>query len=243
MIGIAHLLVAAALASSTLAAGPADVLERFDLLDRDVREGRIDPVQARARMTALHADLRARYPLRKGAAGTPVFPVGGYGLRDVGGRHGSGFVPNGYRYYDGPRHGGHPAHDIFIRDTDRDTLDDATSRPVPVYAFVGGTVVGIERDWRPEPATRGGNHVWLLADSSDVYYCYAHLASVEVAPGKRVAAGERLGTVGRSGKNAYPRRSPTHLHFMALAFDGGAMTPVDTFRDLQRALKSPPSAE
>ncbi len=232
--------LAAAIAASP-SQGPADCLERFDHLDRTIREGTIEPGRARKLMISLHADLRDRFPLQRAGAPVPrIFPVAGYGARDIGGKHGSGFVPRGYRYYDGPRHGGHPAHDIFVRDGDHDSLDDSTGRPVAVLAFAGGWVVGVEKDWRPGSATRGGNHVWILGDTSDTYYCFSHLGPVAVSPGQRVIAGDRLGSVGRTGRNALPRRSPTHLHFMALAFDGGVMRPVDTYRDLLSARRNSP---
>ena len=52
----------------------------------------------------------------------------GYGPGSIGGVRGSGFRPKGYDFYDGNRHGGHPAHDIFVQDADQDALDDATGR-------------------------------------------------------------------------------------------------------------------
>jgi len=57
-----------------------------------------------------------------------------------------------------------------------------------------------------------------------------------VALGDMVKAGDTIALLGRTGKNAWPKRSPTHLHFMCLAFDNGRMTPHDTYRGLLDAI-------
>jgi len=59
------------------------------------------------------------------------------------------------------------------------------------------------------PATRGGRSVAVLGDDGVRYYV-AHLDEVDpmLALGTRVEIGQRLGTVGRTG-----RTSACHLHF------------------------------
>lgn len=49
-----------------------------------------------------------------------------------------------------------------------------------------------------------------LVDDRGVRYYGSHLASVIVAPGSRVSAGEQLGTVGETGNAA---GTGCHLHF------------------------------
>jgi murein DD-endopeptidase MepM/ murein hydrolase activator NlpD len=77
--------------------------------------------------------------------------------------------------------------------------------------------------------------VWVFSPSLERYCYYAHLGEIHVKLGDLLAAGERIGFLGRTGKNAFKKRSPTHLHFMCLSFDGGRMTPHDTYRELLTA--------
>jgi murein DD-endopeptidase MepM/ murein hydrolase activator NlpD len=213
----------------------AGVCEDWDALEKKIRDDLMERTVARARLAELH---RAAVRGFSGAAQAPPrhFPVKGSGPRDIGGKGGSGYVSDGYDFYDGNRHGGHPAHDIFIRDKDQDGLADDTGGPVEVVAFTPGVVVGVNRQWERGSAIRGGKYVWILSPSSERYYYYAHLGDVSVKVGASVEAGQRIGLLGRTGKNAFERRSPTHLHFMCLSFDEGRMSPCDTYRELLSAI-------
>ena len=46
-----------------------------------------------------------------------VFPVKGYNQDAIGGRGGSGYITAGFDFFD-KNSGGHPAHDIFIDDSE-----------------------------------------------------------------------------------------------------------------------------
>jgi peptidoglycan LD-endopeptidase LytH len=83
-------------------------------------------------------------------------------------------------------------------------------------APISGVIEDVQRDdrWSPkpdDPALRGGRWVSLTGDDGFRYYG-SHLLRVEpgLAAGQRIAAGAKLGDVGRSG-NA--RKTPPHLHF------------------------------
>jgi murein DD-endopeptidase MepM/ murein hydrolase activator NlpD len=104
-----------------------------------------------------------------------------------------------------------------------------------VVAFSAGVVVGINSDWEPGSPVRGGNYVWVFDPQSGRYNYYAHLQRIDVRLGQIVKAGEPLGLLGRTGKNAIMARSPTHLHFMVLAFDAGRMTPYNPWKELVAA--------
>jgi hypothetical protein len=56
---------------------------------------------------------------------------------------------------------------------------------------------------------------------------YDFLKEVLAGAGAFCKAGSVIGTVGRSGKNAWRSRSPTHLHFMVLHVTGNTLTPLD----------------
>jgi hypothetical protein len=223
------------------AEAPAAV--RFDRLDRLVRDGQVDRAQARRDLARLLPELAAQLRAagcRTSSPGEWVFPLAGYGPSAIGGHQGSGYQPRGYDYFDGNRHGGHPAHDIFIHDRDHDSRDDATGAPVSVRSVAGGLVVATSPTWEPGSAVRGGIYVWIYDGAADALAYYAHLSRLMVKPGECVAAGEKVGEVGRTGANAHPRRSPTHLHFSWLVIVDGAPAPRDPYADLRRARRSAP---
>jgi hypothetical protein len=169
-----------------------------------------------------------------------LFPVKGYGKKDVGK---GGFRPDtyyssspikGYDFYDGNLHWGHPAYDIFIHDKDQDSKDDRTGRPVSVIAPVDILILSVETAWEQGSEIRGGCYIWALDPVHDQLIYFAHLNDVRVKPGTFIKAGAEIGTVGRSGKNAYPPRSPTHLHLMVLKVYGATLIPLDYIHYLDK---------
>ena len=70
----------------------------------------------------------------------------------------SGYQPKGYDYFDGNKHGGHPAHDIFIHDRNQDNIDDNTGRPVDILSVSNGVVIACEQDWNTDSDLRGGKY-------------------------------------------------------------------------------------
>lgn len=228
----AALVVAALLLPAFPARG--DVFADWDALEKRIRDNLLPKAEARRLLVRLHARLREAAG-SGGKPDRPVFPVRGARLGDVGGKNGSGFDARGFDYYDGTRHHAHPAHDIFIPDRDFDARDDRTGRPVEVLAFNGGVVAALNGSWDEGSHVRGGIYTWVYDPSRDRLCVYAHLSVLAVKLGQRLEAGAVVGWVGRTGKNAHPRRSPTHLHFSCYAFDEGRMTPVDTWEELRRA--------
>ncbi|HEY3358344.1 MAG TPA: peptidoglycan DD-metalloendopeptidase family protein [Polyangia bacterium] len=233
---LASPLAAGAEEPAAKAAEPASAA--YARLDARVRDGRIARDAARrevARLVPLlaaeHAAGRCAVSPRDGWA----FPLAGYDAGAIGGRRGSGYQPAGYDWFDGNRHGGHPAHDLFIRDRDQDGRDDRTGAAVVVRSVSSGLVVALNEEWDAASPLRGGKYVWVYDPASGGLFYYAHLARVAVAVGACVVAGTPLGEVGRTGVNAAKRRSPTHLHLMSLAVVEGAPRPRDLYRDLVRA--------
>jgi peptidoglycan LD-endopeptidase LytH len=158
------------------------------------------------------------------------FPLMGYSLKDVGGKNGDGYKPEGYRFLDGNRHQGHPAQDVFVRDRDQDGLDDLTGRPVDVLTLAEGIVLSTFSDWKKTDLSReirGGNYVWIYHPALKAISYYAHLERVFVRPGDKVRGGEAIAALGRSGKNASLPRSPTHLHLMVLS--SKSMEPLNPY--------------
>jgi len=158
------------------------------------------------------------------------FPLRSYSIKDVGGKSGDGYEPEGYRFLDGNRHRGHPAQDIFVRDRDQDGRDDLTGRPVEVLALADGIVLSTFSEWKKTDVSReirGGNYVWIYHPALKALSYYAHLEKVFVRPGDKVRGGSEIATLGRSGKNAFLSRSPTHLHLMILS--SRTMQPINPY--------------
>jgi hypothetical protein len=161
------------------------------------------------------------------------FPLKGYGPKHVGGTRGDGYRPSRYEFVGPKRRIGHPALDLFVYDGNQDSLDDRTRSPIEVLALAEGIVVSTFSDWTPTPqepgnGKRGGNYIWIYHPSLQIFSYYAHLQDIKVTLGERVAGGQPIATLGRTGTNAFPERSPTHLHLMLLwAKD---MTPVKLIR-------------
>lgn len=207
------------------------VCDNWNHLQKAIRDNQIDRKVAERKIIELDKRLLQEYSGMIGNSPSS-FPVKGCGKDCVGGSNGSGYQPAGYDFYDGNRHRGHPAHDLFIHDREQSGLDDATGKPAEVVAFADGVVTGVNTAWEYPSAIRGGIYIWIFNAESNRFYYYAHLAKALVKSGQVVKSGDTIGLLGRTGKNAWAKRSPTHLHFMCLSFDGGRMTPHNTWLEL-----------
>jgi hypothetical protein len=135
-----------------------------------------------------------------------------------------------FDYFQGGNSHGHPAHDIFILDSDSNIVEDATGKKVDATAMVSGVIINIKNDWVPPDMGRGGNFVKLFDPVSKAIFYYSHLDSVAVTPGQIVRAGEKIGVVGRTGRKAF--RGKTHLHIAYYKIVNGHPRPVDILQDL-----------
>jgi murein DD-endopeptidase MepM/ murein hydrolase activator NlpD len=201
----------------------------WEAFEREVRDGEISFQEGQEAIAAWAQRLAREFPEAHSEMNL-FFPLKGYSIKDVGGKNGDGYKPQGYRFLDGNRHLGHPAQDIFVRDRNQDGIDDLTGKPVGVLALTEGVVVSTFSEWKrtnPFRELRGGNYVWVYHPTLKALSYYAHLGRVFVRTGDRVRGGEALATLGRSGKNASLPRSPTHLHLMILS--SGTMEPLNPF--------------
>jgi hypothetical protein len=226
-----------------VASSPVGPIEQWNIFEKAVRDQTIQKGEAHKQFSALYAALKnlcSEYPFHSRI--TWVFPVQGYGVKDIGAggfrpdiRYGSAPI-KGYDFYDGNLHGGHPALDIFIRDQNQDCLDDRTRQPVAVLAPMDLLILSAESGWQPGSEIRGGNYVWALDPLQDRIFYFAHLNTIRVQSGAFCRAGSLIGTVGRSGKNASPSRSPTHLHLMVLKVQGTELIAMDPMPFLNRIM-------
>jgi len=181
---------------------------------------------------------------------TWIFPLRGYNYHAIGG-NGDGYSDKGYHYLDGNKHGAHPAHDIFINDKNQDCIDDHSHKPVDVLAVDHGIVIACSDTWETNSDLRGGKYIWIyhfvfgyhklgnkLKDdfsTSGVITYYAHNSAIFVKPGDEVKPGQKIAEVGRTGYNAYKKRSPTHLHFSTFRLVDDIPVPFNPYQQLKKA--------
>ena len=231
-------------------AGP---VEDWQKLEMDVRDGKISREEASLKLETLIGGLSSYYisivdtkdntllSKEEGSSGSGwAFPLKGYGVSAMskdafrpGIRYGP-YNTKGYDFFDGNQHGGHPAHDIFIRDNNQDCLDDRTRKPVAVAVMVDCLVLETYTGWYPASKLRGGNVVWLYNPNLQMIFYYAHLDKVMVKSGQFLKAGEFIGTIGRTGFSAYKKTSPTHLHLMVLQCQENKFKPYNYYSNLSK---------
>jgi len=214
-------------------------IEQWQAYETAVRDGRLPREEAIRLLPVLVNDLStyctAHYSF---AARDWLFPLKGYtrkALQKQAFQPGIYYGPykkKGYSFFDGNKHGGHPAYDIFIKDKDQDCLDDRTKGTVEAVAMADTVVLSCNEGWTKESAIRGGNYVWMFSPVEGCFFYYAHLKEIAVRPGQFVVRGETIGTVGRSGRLAARGTSPTHLHLMVLRYEKGDLKPFDYYAKL-----------
>ena len=208
----------------------------YNSLNNKVRDGLIEKDEALKQIQTLLPQLKTYFYKNGGkdiSKSNWVFPVQGYNPKSIGGTNGSGYIATGYDYFDGNKHKGHPAQDIFIADRNQDCLSDVTKKPVNVLSMTGGIVIATETTWDTTSVLRGGKYIWIYDPSSNSFFYYAHNNKVLVHPCDIVKPGDTIATVGRSGLNAFKKRSPTHLHLMQLKLDDtNYPKPIDCYKDL-----------
>lgn len=194
----------------------------FNSLNTKIRDGKISKQEALAEVQKIIPQLK-NYFYKNGGKDLKrsdwIFPINKYDAKNIGGTNGSGYIPSGYEYFNGNNHGGHPAHDIFINDKDENTIDDFTGKPIKVLAMTEGIVIATEDNWDTTSDLKGGKYIWIYTPSVNSFFYYAHNKQLFVKPCDIVKPGDSIAYIGRTGKQAFEKRSPTHLHIMQLKLD------------------------
>ena len=214
----------------------SDTCVDFNSLNNKIRDQLIVKGEAIKQIQILLPQIKTYFYENGGrdfAKSSWVFPVQGYKSKAIGGTNGSGYVASGYDYFDGNKHGGHPAHDIFIEDKNQDCIDDRTKKSVNVLSMTGGIVIATETVWDTTSGLRGGKYIWIYDPNSSSFFYYAHNNKVFVKPCDILSPGDTIATIGRTGLNAFKKRSPTHLHLMQLKLDSeNYPRPENCYKDL-----------
>ncbi len=210
---------------------------RWDKIDRLIWINNIE-IKAAADSIAVFVPLAVQYCKTVDMPFTErkdwVFPMSGYTKTSYR-SDGKDYKDEKFDYFQGGNSHGHPAHDIFILDSDSNIIEDATGNKVDASAMVSGVIINIKNDWIPSDMGRGGNFVKLFDPVSEAIFYYSHLDSVSVSPGQIVRAGEKIGVVGRTGRKAF--RGKTHIHIAYYKIVNGYPKPVDILQDLYDAEK------
>jgi murein DD-endopeptidase MepM/ murein hydrolase activator NlpD len=218
-----------------------EACQQFNRLNTQIRDQEIVKGEARKQISILIPAIK-KYALEHGSGQYSrdqwVFPVSGLNVKTAGNSRGADYVSSGYDYFAGNKHGGHPSFDLFIQDKNQDSLDDRTGNPVSVLSMTGGIVVAVENEWNIKSNLKGGKYIWIYDISSDALVYYAHNKEVLVRIGDIVKPGDTIAKVGRTGLNAYKKRSPTHLHLTYLIIKDGYPKPENIYKDLKRAITS-----
>ena len=207
---------------------------KINELNTAILNGFIKKQDAATQFKGLIAQLAAAMPVDHNT--TWLFPLQGYNYKAIGGTNGNGYSDKGYHFLDGNKHLAHPAHDIFIKDKNQDGLDDHTNQPVNVLAINNGIVVACTNEWDNASSLRGGRYIWIYHRSLGIITYYAHNREIFVKPGDLVKQGQKIAEVGRTGYNAYKKRSPTHLHFSAYNLVDGLPVPFNPYQQLTKAI-------
>ena len=207
-----------------------DAIAIWDKFEKDVRDGNISKEDARAKLDSVVRTLKEfvikNYPILRNRENDKwVFPLINGTLRNIifgrGDYHPNSPLP-AYDFFDGNKHGGHPAYDIFINEKDvkidknNDCLIDSTGKPAIALSLVNGIVASINTEWVKGSDLRGGNYVWIYNPYLDMFFYYAHLNDTFVKPGQFVARGQEVGTVGKTGRKAI--FTECHIHLMVLQY-------------------------
>lgn len=209
--------------------------QEYNKVNTQILESRIDPSSAKNKIIELIPEITTYFYALGGTASTKkewVFPVKGYTATSIGGTNGSGFIANGYNYYDGNMYKGHPAHDIFVRDWNQDCLDDLTHKPIEVVSVSNGIVVACQPNWTSGNLIRAGKYIWIFDPAIESYFYFSHNDTIFVKPGDFVKAGQTIAWIGRTG-NAARKESPTHLHFARFKLKNGDIIPDNPYNDLK----------
>jgi hypothetical protein len=217
----------------TYAQDTRSICMKINELNNSILEGRIKKQAAIAPFKTLIASLQQTINFPK--MDSWIFPLLGYRAAAIGGVKGNGYNDKGYNYFDGNKHTAHPAHDIFISDSNQDGMDDKTHSPVNVLSVAAGVVIACSNEWDEHSNLRGGKYIWIYHPQFNTISYYAHNRAIFVSPGDEVEQGQRIAEVGRTGFNAFKKRSPTHLHFGAYQLQNGLPIPFNCYLNLLKA--------
>lgn len=216
---------------------PGNVCDKWDELDKKIVTLQIDKDEALELLEKYEKEIVKYFNSNNGKRVKRedwVFPLTGYTSvkhRD----NGVDYRRSTYDYFQGSNSKGHPAHDIFILDDDKNLLDDSTGKPVEVVSMSSGVIAAVDTTWQPGSMLRGGKYVKVFDVTNMKIFYYSHLSQVNVKPGDIINAGDKIGEVGRTGRRTILPEGKTHLHVGLLSSEDGYPVPEEIIDDIFEA--------
>jgi hypothetical protein len=221
----------------SMANEPGNVCDKWDELDKKIVNLQIDKDDALELLEKYEKEIVKYFNSNNGVHVKRqdwVFPLKNYTSvkhRD----NGVDYKLSTYDYFQGSNSKGHPAHDIFILDNNKDLLDDSTGKPVDVVSMSSGVIAAVDTTWKPGSLLRGGKYVKVFDVTNMKIFYYSHLSQVSVKPGDIVNAGDKIGEVGRTGRKAILPEGKTHVHVALLSSEEGYPMPEEIIDDIYEA--------
>lgn len=223
--------------SASLEAQVLTVFDRWHAADELIRDRKIDKDDAQDSIE-MYVELAKKEFKKLGVPGTKrkdwAFPMSGWSSITYR-EGGKDYKDDRFDYFQGGESKGHPAHDVFFPDTNKDVIDDVTGEKVYATAMVTGIVFTLHGEWKAGDFFRSGNYVKIFDPETEAMFYYSHLDSVFVKVGQLVKAGDPIGYVGRTGRKAINGR--THVHIAYYKIDDGYPEPEEIITDLYNAEK------
>lgn len=214
-----------------------NICDKWDRLDKQIINLEIDKEDALELMEKYEKEVmkyfidnNGRYVKRN----EWVFPLENF-TSATHRENGNDYRLSTYDYFQGTNTKGHPAHDIFILDANKDLLDDSTGKPVDIVSMSSGVVIAVDTTWKPGSKLRGGKYAKIFDVTNMKIFYYSHISEVFVKPGDIVNAGDKIGEVGRTGRKAILSHGKTHLHIALLKSVKGYPKPEMIIEDIFRA--------
>ena len=213
------------------------IIFRWNNIDNLIRDNRIkkdaaiDSLKLFVKLTVKYCELNN---IKFTKHNDWVFPMSGLTIcsyRD----NGKDYKDSRFDFFQGAEFNDHPAHDIFILDSDSNSIEDSTKKHVNAVAMTSGVIISIYNTWEKGNFLRSGKYIKLFDPESESIFYYSHLDSVFVKPGDIIIAGDIIGLVGRTGRNAISGR--THLHIAYYKIEDGYPKPKNILKDLYRTEK------
>ena len=213
----------------------AEACRLWEETEHALMSGKLDGRAAQARFKTLWPQVVVDdLPSPKEGHWQWMFPLPGHDAS----AYGESYNVDNYRYLDGPKAQGYPGLRIYLRDQDRDGLDDRNKKPAPVVSASDGVVLSSWKFWKEGDRDAMGNYVLVLNQQDKMLFYYAHLGRLRVSVGQLVDKGELLGWLGRTGQTVVDHHLGTHLRFEVHTFDGGLFYPVYPGRALRTAAQA-----
>lgn len=213
-----------------------NVFDKWNSLDKKIASKQISKKEAII-LLGKYADEVSLYYFKHGGTRIQpdnwVFPLSDFSSLSYY-KNGNDYNENEYDYFDGNESWNHPANDICIPDTNKDSKDDITGNPVNVISMSGGVVIANDTAWEPGSILRAGKYVRVFDPANNYLLYYSHLSSVNKKPGDLVKPGDKIGEVGRTGRSMILSYGDTHLHIALLTLDNGCPAPEPLIKFLKR---------